>query len=159
MRGLVSWGGGIFTHEKHYYALDRRFLDLIGFLLLCDLRHQHHLKTGFCLSWDAVDRVQHSYCSSLNPFFSPPLNKNKWTTRTLLTPERLEISEMLALKEYNLLSLNNLCKLWTADGRSFKKWLPVDKDTLPVPNLWMLCPGKLEKFRLGTFFICSIRLY
>lgn len=77
-------------------------------------------------------------------FFPPPLNKNEWTTWTLLTPERLEISEMLALKEYYLLSLNHLYKLWTADGRSFKKWLPVDKDTLPIPNLWMLCPGKLE---------------
>ena len=156
MQGWVR--GDLHTSEKHYYAPNRRFLDVTGFLLLCDLRHQRHLKTGFCLSWDAVYRVQRSYYRSLNPFF-PPLNKNTWTTRTLLTHERLEISEMLALKEYYLLSLNHLYKLWIADRRSFKKWLPVDKDTLPVPNLWMLCPGKLEKFWLDTFFICSIRLY
>ena len=45
-------GGGGFTH-LNLNALNRRFLDIAVFLLLCDLRHQNRLKTGFSLSWDA----------------------------------------------------------------------------------------------------------
>ena len=51
--GEGGGGRGVHTPEKHYYALNRRFLDIAVFLLLCDLRHQNRLKTGFSLSWDA----------------------------------------------------------------------------------------------------------
>ena len=50
-----EWGGGEWgghTPEKHYYTLNRWFLDIAVFLLLCDLP-LNHLKTGFSLSWDA----------------------------------------------------------------------------------------------------------
>ena len=64
-------------------------------------------------------------------FFPPPLNKNEWTTWTLLTPERLEISEMLALKEYYLLSLNHLYKLELQMDAHLKNDCPLTK--IPCP--------------------------